>query len=182
MSDNERRATVERYSSGERTNHWLIALGFVLAALSGLALFSSRPLLAQQSVRRAAPGTRILHPFVGLFMLIVFLPLAASVWGDKPHAGGRLAVAAATAGRSAKTARERLPEVGRYKRRTKSSCSSPSPPACSGCCCPASSSGAPIFSLYFSIGVIRLASVVHAVCAFRVDLRDPAAHLRRDPG
>jgi len=39
MSDSERRATLARYSSGERTNHWLIALAFVLAALSGLALF-----------------------------------------------------------------------------------------------------------------------------------------------
>ena len=81
MSDNERRATVERYSSGERTNHWLIALGFVLAALSGLALFHPA-LFWLSNLFGGGPWTRILHPFVGLFMLIVFVPLAASVWGD----------------------------------------------------------------------------------------------------
>src|SRR5256885_16013540 len=80
MSDNERRATVERYSSGERTNHWLIALGFVLAALSGLALFHPA-LFWLSNLFGGGPWTRILHPFVGLFMLIVFVPLAAGVWG-----------------------------------------------------------------------------------------------------
>ena len=39
MNDSARRDTVLRYSAGVRTNHWLVALSFVLAALSGLALF-----------------------------------------------------------------------------------------------------------------------------------------------
>jgi len=141
MSDNERRATVERYSSGERTNHWLIALGFVLAALSGLALFHPA-LFWLSNLFGGGPWTRILHPFVGLFMLIVFVPLAASVWGDN-----RMQAADWQWLRQLQDVvhnrEERLPEVGRYNA-DRSSCSSPSPPACSGCCCPASSSGAPI--------------------------------------
>jgi len=64
MSDNERRATVERYSSGERTNHWLIALGFVLAALSGLALFHPA-LFWLSNLFGGGPWTRILHPSSG---------------------------------------------------------------------------------------------------------------------
>src|SRR5438132_10205156 len=81
MSDGKRRATLERYSSGERTNHWLIALGFVLAALSGLALFHPA-LFWLGGLFGGGAWTRILHPFIGLFMLIVFLPLAASLLGD----------------------------------------------------------------------------------------------------
>ncbi|WP_296820965.1 hypothetical protein [Thiobacillus sp.] len=30
---------IRRYSARERSNHWLVAISFVLAALSGLALF-----------------------------------------------------------------------------------------------------------------------------------------------
>src|SRR5207237_7141024 len=81
MSPSDARPTVVRYTAGERTTHWLIALTFVLAALSGLVLF--HPALFWLSVFfGGGPWTRILHPFTGLFMLIVFLPLAASVWGD----------------------------------------------------------------------------------------------------
>ena len=38
------------------------------------------------------------------------------------------------------------------------------------------------FSLYFPIGVIRLASLVHARLRIRADLRHHRAHLRRDLG
>src|SRR5204862_792554 len=81
MSDSERRPTLARYSSGERTNHWLVALGFVLAALSGLALFHPA-LFWLSSLFGSGTWTSILHPFIGVFMLVVFLPLAASVWDD----------------------------------------------------------------------------------------------------
>jgi len=81
MSDTEARPTVERYGAGERTNHWLVALGFVLAALSGLALFHPA-LFWLSSLFGSGTWTSILHPFIGVFMLVVFLPLAASVWDD----------------------------------------------------------------------------------------------------
>src|SRR5437763_12623707 len=79
MSPSDARPTVVRYTAGERTTHWLIALTFVLAALSGLVLF--HPALFWLSVFfGGGPWTRILHPFTGLFMLIVFLSFAATVW------------------------------------------------------------------------------------------------------
>ena len=81
MSDNERRATLERYSTGERTNHWLVALAFLLAALSGLALFHPA-LFWLGNLFGGGPWTRILHPFIGLFMMVVFLLLAGTVWDD----------------------------------------------------------------------------------------------------
>jgi formate dehydrogenase subunit gamma len=30
---------IQRYTARERSNHWVVAIAFVLAALSGLALF-----------------------------------------------------------------------------------------------------------------------------------------------
>jgi len=163
MSDNERRATVERYSSGERTNHWLIALGFVLAALSGLALFHPA-LFWLSNLFGGGPWTRILHPFIGLFMLIVFLPLAASVWGDN-----RMQAADWQWLQHLKDVvnnrEERLPEVGRYNAGQKLLFF-----LIGACLIGLLLSGLVIwrayFSVYFPIGVIRLASLVHAVCAF----------------
>ena len=112
MNANHRGATLARYSSGERTNHWLIALGFVLAGLSGLALFHPA-LFWLSNLFGGGPWTRILHPFIGLFMLLVFLPLAASVWGDN-----RMHPADWKWLRHLKDVvhnrEEHLPEVGRY--------------------------------------------------------------------
>src|SRR5260370_18487522 len=81
MRERERRASLVRYRPSERTNHWLTALGFVLAALSGLALFHPA-LFWLANLFGGGPWTRILHPFIGLLMILVFLPLAAPVWAD----------------------------------------------------------------------------------------------------
>ena len=61
-----------RYTANDRTNHWLIALSFILVALSGLALF--HPLFYWLSALFGS-GTwaRILHPFFGVFMFVCFL-------------------------------------------------------------------------------------------------------------
>ncbi len=163
MSDTERRAILERYSSGERTNHWLIALGFVLAALSGLALFHPA-LFWLANLFGGGPWTVILHPFIGLFMMVVFLPLAASVWGDN-----RMQAADWQWLRRLRDVvnnrEEHLPEVGRYNAGQKLLFF-----VIGACLAGLLLSGLVIwrayFSLYFSIGVIRLASVVHSVCAF----------------
>ena len=47
-----RRALILRYSAGVRTNHWLVAIAFFLAALSGLALFHPALFWAERPVRR----------------------------------------------------------------------------------------------------------------------------------
>src|SRR6201996_2082052 len=67
--------TIVRYSANDRTNHWLTAIAFVLAALSGLALFHPA-LFGLSGLFGGGPWTRILHPFIGLFMLLAFLLFA----------------------------------------------------------------------------------------------------------
>jgi formate dehydrogenase subunit gamma len=66
---------IERYTPSERTNHWAVAILFVLAGLSGLALF--HPALFGLSVLfGGGVWTRILHPFLGVAMFLLFLWLA----------------------------------------------------------------------------------------------------------
>jgi formate dehydrogenase subunit gamma len=163
MSDAERHRLLVRYTAGERTNHWIVAIAFVLAALSGLALF--HPALFWLShLFGGGTWTRILHPLLGSLMLIAFLFLAASVWRDN-----RLE------GRDWKWLRqlrdvihnreERLPEVGRYNGAQKLLFY-----VIVVCLVGLLLSGVVIwrefFSMYFPVVLIRLAAVVHAVCAF----------------
>jgi len=71
---------IVRYRASTRINHWLVAISFVLLALSGLALY--HPATAWLAVLfGGGPWTRILHPYVGVFMAIAFALLAATVGG-----------------------------------------------------------------------------------------------------
>ena len=70
---------LQRYTSHERGNHWLVAICFILAAWSGLALFHpSFYFLA--SIMGGGPWNRILHPFVGLLMVFFFLAIMMRFW------------------------------------------------------------------------------------------------------
>ena len=70
MSDRDRRL-IERYTAGERTNHWIVAMLFVLAALSGLSLFHPA-LFWLSNFFGGGTWTRILHPIIGLIMFVRF--------------------------------------------------------------------------------------------------------------
>lgn len=161
--DTERRDTVVRYTANERTNHWIVAIAFVLAALSGLALFHPA-LFWLASLFGGGPWTRILHPLIGLLMALAFVFLAATVWRDN-----RMQDRDWQWLRRMKDVinnrEERLPEVGRYNAGQKLLFF-----VMVICMLGLLLSGIVIwrdfFSLYFSIGVIRLASLVHAICAF----------------
>ncbi len=60
-----------RYTPKERANHWLTALLFFLAALTGLSLF--QPLYYPLTLLFAGGvWTRILHPFFGVAMFVSF--------------------------------------------------------------------------------------------------------------
>jgi formate dehydrogenase subunit gamma len=162
MSDDERRATLVRYGAGERTNHWLVALTFVLSALSGLALFHPA-LFWLSNFFGGGPWTRVLHPFIGLFMVIVFVFLAASFWDEnlmRPADWQWLRQYRDVVNNR----EERLPEVGRYNGGQKLLFF-----VIIACLLGLLLSGIVIwrayFSLYFSVGVIRLASLLHSVCA-----------------
>ena len=66
---------VERYTPGLRIAHWVLAICFFLAALSGLALF--HPAMAWLvNLFGGGPWTKILHPFFGIAMVLAFAFLA----------------------------------------------------------------------------------------------------------
>jgi formate dehydrogenase subunit gamma len=162
-ADPDRPDTILRYTAGERTNHWLVAMCFVLAALSGLALFHPA-LFGLSGLFGGGPWTRILHPFIGLAMVVAFLFFAvkeaaqnrmeARDWAWLRHIGDVV-----------NNREDRLPEVGRYNAGQKLVFY-----VIVLCLTALLLSGIVIwrvyFSLYFPITVIRVAAVLHAFCAF----------------
>jgi len=72
---------IRRYRDSTRINHWLVALLFICAALSGLAFF--HPSLYWFSVFfGGGVWTRILHPIFGVLMVLGFVFLFAAVWRE----------------------------------------------------------------------------------------------------
>jgi len=72
---------IQRYTSRERASHWLVALFFFLAALSGLVLFHPSFFFFSQ-LFGGGPWTRILHPFLGVVMFLFFCGMALRYWDD----------------------------------------------------------------------------------------------------
>ncbi|QRR32833.1 formate dehydrogenase subunit gamma [Hydrogenophaga sp. YM1] len=70
---------IQRYKDGERMNHWFIAIMFFLAALSGLAFFHPSLFFFSQ-LFGGGPWARILHPFLGVLMVVGFLGLFFRLW------------------------------------------------------------------------------------------------------
>ncbi len=103
---------VQRYNANERINHWMVAITFILLAVSGLALF--HPVFFFLTVFFGG-GTwaRILHPFIGIVLVVSFAALAAKLWAQNhitnadrewgKHFGEILANKAPN-----------LPEIGKY--------------------------------------------------------------------
>ena len=160
MNNSVSRDTLLRYSAGVRTNHWLVALTFVLAALSGLAFFHPA-LFWLSSLFGGGPWTRILHPYLGLLMALVFLTLAVTVWDDN-----RLRPADwqwLRQWRDVVNNREdRLPEVGRYNGGQKLLFF-----VLVVCLLGLFVTGVLMWRSYFTfpVEVVRVAVVVHAICA-----------------
>src|ERR1700674_1788535 len=72
---------IERYSAATRINHWIIAISFVLLALSGLALFHPA-LFWLINLCGGGPWTGIVHAFIGCFMVAPFFLLGVQIWRD----------------------------------------------------------------------------------------------------
>jgi formate dehydrogenase subunit gamma len=112
MRRHEKVTTVDRYSTGDRINHWITAACLILLALSGFALFHPS-LFFLTSLFGGGQWTRILHPYIGIVLVISFLGLFLRfVWYNFPNLDdvrylGRL-------GDAISGNEERLPEVGRY--------------------------------------------------------------------
>ena len=86
MSAERKSNQIVRYEPATRINHWIVAISFVLLALSGLALFHPA-LFWLTDLFGGGSWTRILHPFIGLVMVVMFAVLAAKMWRDNasPH-------------------------------------------------------------------------------------------------
>lgn len=72
---------VPRYARGERVTHWIVAITFVLLALSGLAFFHPA-FWSFAAVLGGGVWSRILHPWVGLVMFLFFGLMALKYWKD----------------------------------------------------------------------------------------------------
>lgn len=70
---------LQRYKDGDRMNHWFIAIMFFLAGLSGLAFFHPS-LYFLSNLFGGGQWTRILHPFLGVLMVVGFLGLFFKLW------------------------------------------------------------------------------------------------------
>lgn len=157
-----RRALIVRYNASERTNHWLVVIAFMLAALSGLALFHPA-LFFLSNLFGGGPWTRILHPYLGLTMFLLFLFLASRVARDnrmQPRDWQWLRQYRDVI----ENREDRLPEVGRYNAGQKLVFY-----AVVGCLTVLLLTGLIIWRVYstgyFSVGLIRVASVLHAIAA-----------------
>lgn len=63
---------IPRYSAAQRSNHWAVVLCFLFAGVSGFALF--HPSLFWMTVFVGGPQwARILHPYIGVLMFLLFL-------------------------------------------------------------------------------------------------------------
>ncbi|HEY8521289.1 MAG TPA: formate dehydrogenase subunit gamma [Gammaproteobacteria bacterium] len=112
MPEPERRLMLERYSANVRTNHWIVAALFVLAALSGLALFHPA-LYWLAALFGGGPWTRILHPIMGVLMTVAFVLLAGAVFRDNLM-DARDWEWLRRVGHVLRNREEELPAVGRY--------------------------------------------------------------------
>lgn len=81
MSHSNVKHGILRYGWWARVNHWIIAISFVLLTLSGLALFY--PAFFGLTALFGGPEpTRIVHPYIGLFMSLFFIIQAVRFFGD----------------------------------------------------------------------------------------------------
>lgn len=68
-----------RYTPSERANHWVVALTFILLALSGLAFFHPAFFFLSH-VLGGGVWARILHPFIGVVMALSFISMFFRFW------------------------------------------------------------------------------------------------------
>ncbi|MFO7285395.1 MAG: formate dehydrogenase subunit gamma [Gammaproteobacteria bacterium] len=163
MNEPVPRILLERYSANERTIHWIVAVLFVIAALSGLALFHPS-LFALSALFGGGTWTRILHPFAGVVMTVAFALLAAAVAKDNVMRAADWQwlrrIRQVLSGREGE-----LPEVGRYNAGQKL-LFFVMVISLAGLLV----TGIVIWRRYFSdafpIGAVRLASLAHAFFAF----------------
>jgi len=152
-----------RYTANQRTNHWLVAILFFMASLSGLALFHPA-LFWLSNLFGGGPWTRILHPFMGVLMFLLFMGLVIRFWRANFFiANDRLWLK--RVGRVIRNEEEGVPPIGKYNPGQKLLFW-----ILLACMLVLLLSGVVIwrvyFSAYFGITVIRMAMLLHALAGF----------------
>lgn len=154
---------VQRHDVNERLNHWVVAITFIMLALSGLALFHPA-FFFLTDLFGGGTWARILHPFIGVVMFVSFLALAAKFWTDNritdadrewgKHLSDILANKA-----------ENLPEIGKYNLGQKylfwALVTVIPVLMVSGFII-----WQPYFAPVFAVGLVRFAVLIHALAAF----------------
>jgi formate dehydrogenase subunit gamma len=153
---------IARYTDSERINHWLVAICFVLAALSGLALFHPS-MFWLVNLFGGGPWTRILHPFIGVVMFLGFLAPALRYWRQNRLAANDWKWLEQW--RDVVNDRvDRLPVVGRYNAGQKIvfwvTVACVATQIVTGLI-----SWRPYFAYAFPIGLVRLATLIHSIAA-----------------
>jgi formate dehydrogenase subunit gamma len=154
---------IDRYSPSERLNHWITAITFLMLAFSGLALFHPSMFWFTQ-VFGGPTWTRILHPYIGIVMFVSFSLLALRFWRHNLLTRNDIAWLRRI-GDVVRNREEGLPEVDRYNAGQKllfwTMIGTISVLLLTGIVI-----WRPWFAHYFAIGTVRLALLLHAVCAF----------------
>ncbi len=107
-----RKDDIQRYNANERSNHWAVAILFILAGLSGLALFHPA-LFWLSNLFGGGPWTRILHPFLGVAMFVLFLGLMVRFWRSNYFSGNDRKWLGSI-GKVLRNEEEGVPPIGKY--------------------------------------------------------------------
>jgi formate dehydrogenase subunit gamma len=108
----EKETLISRYTAAARINHWITAASLILLALSGFALFHPS-LFFLTSLFGGGQMTRILHPFIGIVLVVSFLGLFLRfVWFNFLTLDDFRWLF--SIGAVLRNDEENLPEVGRY--------------------------------------------------------------------
>ncbi|MFG6665777.1 formate dehydrogenase subunit gamma [Halomonas sp. HNIBRBA4712] len=154
---------VLRYSPSTRINHWTMALSFILLALSGLAFFHP-PFFFLSHTLGGPIWARILHPFIGVVFFLLFALMAVSHFRSNLPISNDVRwmkqIKDVLANRD-----EKVPPIGKYNPGQKLVF------WLLVLCVPTLLiTGVlmwrPWFADYFPVGVVRVASLLHALAAF----------------
>lgn len=163
MSGDDSSHLIQRYGPGERFNHWLTAITFLLLTFSGLALFHPSMFWFSQFFG-GGTWTRILHPYIGLVMFLSFSGLALRYWRHNLLSSNDIVWLTRILD-VVNNREDRLPEVDRYNAGQKllfwTMIATIPTLLITGIVI-----WRPWFAPYFGIEVIRIAALLHAVCAF----------------
>ena len=156
------RGVVGRYTPGARINHWINAILLILLALSGLSLFHPA-LFFLTALFGGGTWTRIIHPWMGVAILVTFFGLFFRFWHH--NLWSRLDTAWVRHLRDVVAKRDdQVPEAGRYNAGQKVVFW-----GMTVLLLVLVSSGVVLweseFGEYFTVGQKRLAAVVHATAA-----------------